>query len=67
MSNDQKIAIVLHGPPASGKSAIGRELLQRLPGEAGFINLDDGWDPADWNYRAGPFGYSDVRHSNRGS
>lgn len=56
-----KIAIVLHGPPCSGKTETAKELVRRLtPARSSFLSLDAGWMPGHFRYHPGPQRYADV-------
>lgn len=58
----QRIAIVLHGPPATGKTRIAEEILGRLKGRARVISLDEGWDePTEERYPEGEGRYADLK------
>jgi hypothetical protein len=62
MSDAERIAVILHGPPAAGKSMISAEICRRLGAEAKAINLDDGWGgPDDQRDRSRASGYSDIQ------
>ncbi len=56
---DRRVAIILHGPPCTGKTTIANELRKRL--RAGFVSLDDGWCGAGgFRRQAGPRRYADL-------
>jgi hypothetical protein len=55
----QKNAIVLHGPPATGKSQIWEHIKKKVP-VAARISLDDGWGPGEIRYRGGTERYLDL-------
>jgi hypothetical protein len=46
-----KRAIILRGPPCSGKSSVSCELFQRLKTTAKFVSLDDGWNPGERRFK----------------
>ena len=51
--------IVLHGPPATGKSQICEHIRKKVPG-ATRISLDRGWGVGEIRYRAGKERYMDL-------
>jgi hypothetical protein len=55
-----KFAIILHGPPAVGKTVISGEIQQRYPGAVRHISLDDGWARDEVRYGRGPQQYADL-------
>lgn len=55
---DRRIAIILHGPPAIGKTTIANDLVARLG--AILISLDGGWGEGEVRYRGGPGRYADL-------
>ncbi len=64
MSDEQKIAIILHGPPTTGKTTISSEICRRMAGEARWIHLDQGWGgPGDPKDRSKESGYSDIQNA----
>jgi hypothetical protein len=54
----RRIAIILHGPPGTGKSTLSDEIYRRLP--ARHISLDGGWMPGEIRHRGGPGRYADL-------
>lgn len=54
----RKVAIVLHGPPAIGKSTVWGILNSQY--QAKRISLDDGWMPNEFRFRGGPGRYADL-------
>jgi hypothetical protein len=55
-----KIAIILRGPPAVGKSQVARAIQQRHC-QSRRISLDDGWGPpCSFRYQSGPARYQDL-------
>ena len=57
----EKIAIVLHGPPCSGKTQTANELVRRLTlARSRFVTLDAGWMPGYSRYNPGPQPYADL-------
>jgi len=58
--HDQSVAIVLHGPPAVGKTTIGEEIVRRFPGNAKLISLDAGWGCGDARHSGGSRRYADL-------
>ncbi len=62
MKLDEKIAIVLHGPPCSGKTTV-KDAISVALGDTtvGFVSLDRYWVPTDSKYRGGPYNYRDLR------
>ncbi len=59
----RKIAVILRGPPAIGKSSVTRLLAQKmLPGTTKQIDLDQGWGrDQNWRFSAGPGRYADLK------
>lgn len=55
---DRRVAIILHGPPCTGKTAIAEELQRRVP--ARLISLDDGWLRGEFRHSGGERRYADV-------
>jgi hypothetical protein len=59
--HSEKIAIVLHGPPCSGKTQTANELVRRLtPARSRFVSLDVGWAPGHPRYSPGSLRYADL-------
>ncbi len=59
--HSEKIAIVLHGPPCSGKTQTANELVRRLtPARSRFVSLDVGWAPGHPRYNPGSLRYADL-------
>lgn len=54
----RRVAIILHGPPCTGKTTIAAELRRLF--HAGFISLDNGWAPGEFRHRGGPSRYADL-------
>ena len=60
MSNaGRKTAIVLHAPPAVGKTEIWKRIKERFL-EASNISLDDGWGTGEGRYNGGDGRYADL-------
>ena len=55
---NRRIAVILHGPPATGKTALSEQLRQRL--SAKHISLDEGWFPGDARFKGGPDRYAEI-------
>lgn len=61
MNGTEKVAIVLHGPPCSGKTETAKELVRRFtPERSRFVSLDVGWMLGDSRYNPGPQRYADL-------
>jgi hypothetical protein len=60
----RKVAIILRGPPAVGKSSIRDRIVARLGGQATVrtVNLDAYWGPPhEWRYNEVAFRYADLQ------
>lgn len=55
---DRRVAIILHGPPCTGKTAIAGELQRRV--SARLISLDDGWLRGEFRHSGGERRYADL-------
>ena len=55
----RKLAIILHAPPATGKSQVCDRLEARIP-HSRIINLDDDWSPTESRYRGGNNRYQSL-------
>ena len=61
MIPERNVAIVLHGPPAVGKTAISGSLRSRVgENRSRHISLDDGWHIGQFRYQGGVNRYSDL-------
>jgi hypothetical protein len=61
MSNpERRVALILHGPPASGKTTLGDLLLIRLAGSARIFNLDAWWGLGEPRHLGWPHRYADL-------
>lgn len=40
---EEQVAVILHGPPVTGKSTLSQELQKRFPGLCRHVSLDEGW------------------------
>src|SRR5947209_9424666 len=58
-----RIAVILRGPPAIGKSSVTRLLAEKmLPGTIKQIDLDQGWgNRQNWRFPAGAGRYADLK------
>jgi hypothetical protein len=59
----RKVAVILRGPPAIGKSSVSRLLAEKMPrGTTRQIDLDQGWGHAqNWRFPAGEARYADLK------
>lgn len=60
----QKIAIVLHAPPATEKTQTCESIQCKLPG-ARRISLDSNWSPGQSRYQGGEDRYRDLSEATR--
>jgi hypothetical protein len=61
--NTRRVAIVLYGPPATGKSTLAEVLRHRLVQASRTISLDDGWLHGQWRKTGGAGRYADIRQA----
>ena len=64
MKLDEKIAIVLHGPPCCWKTTVKDKIVEALKDKpVRFVSLDRYWVPEDPKFRGGPYGYQDLQEA----